>query len=242
MFIASLPALVKVSSTPIRRGAEALRRAMPRSTARSMMAAVVLQSKPSRRETAEIEASSLSHPNHLGLDLGLEQRREARVRLGPGHGHLVHPVDAWHLGHEDRLVLAGVQVTPPPGLGARAVLAALGAAEARVRPPFDVNVDLARLLVELDLVDAPGTGDLDNFPVEGGIVHARKRNIAATQRPPTPGTCPAPPENPAGAAPKPFRGKPRRRLRRLSDLETGSGYPHEIPKSPRKHISTVSVS
>ena len=27
-----------------------------------MMAAVVLQSRPSRRETAEIEASSLSHP------------------------------------------------------------------------------------------------------------------------------------------------------------------------------------
>jgi len=58
------------------------------------------------------------------------------------------------------------------------------------------------------------------------------RNIAASQRRPTPGTCPAPPKIRANAAPEPFRGEPRRRLRRLPHLETGSRYPHEIPKSP----------
>ena len=85
-------------------------------------------------------------------------------------------VAARRVGVQNRVVLAGIEVTPAP-LGLmilqRAFAAALAAQPGDARFMFQVDVDFLPVSCQLDAIDPPGTFDAENLGVELSVLHGQ---------------------------------------------------------------------
>src|SRR5690606_32820240 len=125
--------------------------------------------------TGHAENARLSQPVD---DDRLEKGREARPGLGPGHVDLVDTVlfasNSWHIGHEDRPKLAGVEMTPLAAsvvvLGAH--LVARWAREPRAALRGDVHTHLFFGDLEIDVDDVPRVAEAEDGRVEVAVAHA----------------------------------------------------------------------
>ena len=107
---------------------------------------------------------------------GLEQSRKSRPRLAPRHRDLVdsvlRTVHPGHHGHQDRSILAGVQMPPTAGprIIARTGLTTDGARQLGLtRLKMDANLPTFHL--QLNIYHLPGDLNAKDLPIEISIVH-----------------------------------------------------------------------
>ena len=111
---------------------------------------------------------------------GFKQKGEARFRLRPRHGHLLHSVlrtgDARDGADQHGLELAGVQV--PPGARRGVVMdaarrAAVRAGEGRLGPVNHLDAHLAEGRIQIYVRDAPGRRQAKDVGVERRAVQGK---------------------------------------------------------------------
>ena len=140
-------------------------------------------------------------------DQALHEQGEAPFGLGPRHFHLKHAVlralHARNPGMEEGLELAGIEVTPYPGLGM--ITTSQFAATGRTKPPdtgsvININIHPASCRVQLDVGNKPRVAQPQNLGIQVRVLHGHPPGRTITGHLPTEN-----PEGPENSPPWPRR-------------------------------------